>query len=285
MSSDFLEKDVIIINSLNRMSGTSSNFNIDISKQLRSGVAYDSVSLLKFSCPKSYYLISSTNNTFYVTEGSTTTTITIDTGNYTFSTMATELTTLLASCLWTYTVIADKSTGKFIFQVSGNTGTPSFNFSGDSSPYSVLGFDKAVYSFASNKLISPNIVNFQKTSTIQLACDFVDRNIISNIVSTNQQDFGYITYVEPSPQYASRAISKPSITTANFYIIDGNTGKQLDLNGLTYNFTLAFYKKNTYYNDMLQMQSIETDAMLQHLEQEKNKAMAELNTTLQNMKN
>lgn len=275
MSGDFLEKEVVVVNSLNRSSGNSSNFTIDISSQLRQEVGYDSVSLLKFSCPKSYYLIDSTNDTIIVTE-STTTSLVIAHGNYSFGTMQTYLTTLLQTLQYTYVVIADRSTGQFVFQVSNNSNQPIFSFSNTNSPYNILGFDQQSYQFSSNKLISPNVVNFQHTSTIQLACDLTDRVILSNIVTTVVQDFGVITYVEPSPQFASRPLNKSNVRTVNFYLIDGNTGKLINLNGLNFNFVIAFYKKNTYYSLSLTYQQLEAEAKLQEIELEKQKEVSKL---------
>lgn len=272
MSSDFLEKDIVYVNSANRSSGSTHDFYIDLSQQIKPNIDYDTVTVLNFACPKSYYLITSLNNTFTVTEGAFNTTITIPNGNYSFSTMASELTTLLQSCHWTYTVTTLSSTGTYLFSVSGNTGQPIFNFSG-SSPYAIIGFDQTSYTFSANKLTSPNIVQFQLTSTIQLMSDVVNKNVFATIVP-NDPDFSTITYNEYAPAYTSQDLLPGyKVTSARFYLLDGNTGAPLDLNGINFSFTFAIYKKNIYFSK--QLENLKIDALAKLLETEQ-KQLAEL---------
>jgi len=249
MSSEFIDKDVVFVNSANRTSGTSSNFIFDLSNQIKPLNEYDSVSLLSFTCPKSYYLFNETNNTFSVNEDGKITNITIPVGNYSFigpiDILSNILQTLLFPCAWTYTVSSDTVKGKFVFNVSGNGGKqPIFNFS-SSLCCKILGFDKTSYTFSGNTLTSSGIVNFQKTNTIQLCCDFVEKSILS-IIIPDVSDFSTINYNEYNTQFVSRPLSRSNFSVSKFYLLDGATGTPLDLNNIDFNFTFVIYKKNDY---------------------------------------
>jgi hypothetical protein len=265
MSSDFLEKDIVYVNSANRSEGTSSDFNIELSGQIRGRNNYDSVSLLNLSMPKSYYLFNSNNNTFTVNENGNLTTITIPVGNYTFigplNILSDILTNLFSACAWTYTVTNNTVKGIFEFAVSGNGGIqPIFDFSGSASPYKVLGFAKQQYAFTANSLSSPDVVDFQLTSSIKLCCDFTERGILSFIVP-NVQDLAKISYTEYNTQYVSQNLSVSNITSARFYIIDATTDLPLDLNGQDYTFSFVIFKKNNYYFHMLEDRKLELELL------------------------
>lgn len=274
MSADFLEKEVVYINSADRIHGNSHNFSVDLSQQLKVPNNYDYASLLAFSCPKSYYLFNSGNNVFYVDENGAITTITIPIGNYSFSSLTNSLTVLLAACVWDYTVENNIQTGRFEFTVTGNGGIqPIMDFSGDESPHAIMGFEKESYAFAANELESVNIVNFQTTSTIEVACDFV-RNSILSVIIPNNTDFSTINYNEYNVSYASQPLSRSNFASASFSLIDGRTGTLLDLNGLNCNFTIVFYKKNNYYQSMLIDRKNELE--IQQLQDEYNQIIQQL---------
>jgi hypothetical protein len=279
MSSDFLDKDIVYVSSANRDSGDSDDFTINLTTQIRTPNDYDTVSLLNFSCPKSYYLINSLNNTFTVNENGNITTITITPGNYTLigplDVFSTVLTNALSSCLWDYAITTNTSTGKYEFDVTGNGGIqPIFNFSGNS-PYQILGFEKTSYTFTANSLTSVNIVNFQLVNNIKLCCNFVDKGILSIIVP-NTSDFSNISYAEYNANFASHRLTTNSLGNAKFWIVEGNTGNPIDLNGLNFSFTFVIYKKNSYYQHMLEdrkleLQLMEVQQKLLDLDMRKNK--------------
>ena len=274
MSSEFFNKDVIYVNSANRTSGTSSDFIFDMSNQTKIPNDYDTITLLNFTCPKSYYLINNTNNTFIVNETGVNHTITIPNGNYSFSTLSTQLSDSLnnisSGLSWTYGVSTNTSTGKFTFTVSGNSGQPTFDFS-DSELFSIVGFEQSAYTFSANVLTSVNIVNFQLTNSILLCCDMVRGNILSTIVP-NSQDFSYISYQEQNPNFASHPLSIQNNIQTRFYLLDGNNGSNINLNGLSFSFTIVLYKKNDYYSHMLEDRRIELS--LKNIEEEINKKKA-----------
>ena len=252
MSSEFLDKDIVYVNSVNRVRGTSSSFQVNLSSQIRSPNDYDSCALLAFTCPKSYYLFTSSNNEFIVTESKTTTSLTIPVGNYSINTLVTALNTLLSTLNWTYTISQTNinTTGKLTFTVSGNSEQPIFDFSGSNSPYAQLGFDQTSYQFSSDTLTCVNVINLQLTNTVQLMTDMVEKNLLATIIPDNT-DFSTIVFNEQNPSFVAKRMVRSNVQSANFYLMDGNTGKIIDLNGLNFSFKFAIYKKNTYYKSML----------------------------------
>ena len=277
---DYLDKSFIYVNSLYRTSGTSNAFSIDLSGQLNQPNNYDSITLLSASIPKSYYLIDSTNNTFSVTEtgGNGTKTITIPVGNYSLSQMITTLNTKLAiavsSLAFVYTATASSQTGKITFTQSTGASASTFTFT-SASPYSVLGFtigsSPLTGTAGSFSITSTNVVNFQITNSIQIMCDVVDRGVLSVIIP-NESDFSTILYNEQNPSLASRTLVNQNTHTFFFSLLNGQTGKQLDLNGLDVQFTLVVFKANNYYNLMIEDRALK---MLQDHYENKSKALSE----------
>jgi len=255
----YLSADIIYVNSANRNSGTASDFIYDVSQYLRVPNRYNRCTLLKFACSKSYYLITSANNSFIVNENGVLHTITIPTANYTFSSLTTTLSALfVASCSYTYAINDNSDTGRFEFTVSGNGAVqPIFDFTTSASPFEIMGFDYDTYTFVANYLESANIINFQKTEAIELCTDFVDRNVLSIIIPTNTIDFGTIDYDEKNPQFASRKLSNNNFTAGRFYLIDGNTGLPMNMNGINCRFVFVMYEENNYYAHMLEDKKLE----------------------------
>lgn len=249
---EYLSKSIVYVNSANRVSGTSSNFVIDVSSQVRYPNNYDRIALLALSCPKSYYLINSTNDTFTINEVTGgLKTVTITNGNYSLSTMVTFLNTAInAVTSYTYVVTSSQSTGKITFTVSGATGNPVFDFSGSTSPYAILGFDQESYTMSANMLTSVNVVNFQLTNTIQLMCDMAERSLLATVIP-NTSDYAMIQYNEFNPGFLSKICVRNNISSCKFWLLDGTNGNQLDLNGLDFNFKFVIYRENNFFKTQL----------------------------------
>lgn len=257
---DYLSKDIVYVSSANRLTGTSSNFNINLINQITQPNQYDTISLLSFACPKSYYLINDSNKTFTIDENGTITTITLPTGNYSFTTMTTQLQTSLTGLTYTYLVQNDLNAnnvrGKFTITVSNNSGIqPIITFS-SSSPHRVLGFDQTAYTFSANILTSPNTVNFQLTNSLQLISNIVDKRILSTIIPDNA-DFSTITFNEVNAVFTGKKLVGNNISNANFTLINTIDGSTIDLNGLDYTFKFCIYKKNDFYRVMLNDKRLE----------------------------
>jgi len=259
MSADFLSKDIIYVNSLNRISGDSDDFVINLMDYVKFPNDYDTAALLAFSCPKSYYLINNNNNVFTVDEkNGNVFNITIEPGNYSFNTMSKTLEQLLNnSSTFTYSITPNNKTGKYLFTVTGNTiYQPSFIFN-KNSPYEILGFRLDTYNFSSNQLVTPDIVDFNLTNIIKLCCNFVDKNVLS-IIIPNVADFSFINYNEQNPIYASHQLTINNLGNARFWLLDSDDNP-LDLNGKNIHFTFCIYKKNNYYDHMIKDKELENE--------------------------
>ena len=251
-------KDVVQINSLNRSSGTSSQFSIDISKQLRIPNNYDTVVLTSFSCPKSWYAFNSTNNTFIIQEGITQYTVSIPVGNYNDQSLLLTINTQIAASGVSFTYTTSEpdpstaaSTGLYTWTVSNNSSQPYFIFS-STSCYSQLGFLVGTYQFSANTLTSPNVINLQLTNSLLLYSNIVGGpNSVLSAIVPNQSDYSQILYEEQSPSLVSKPFNPIFITNATFSLNDAITGNLLDLNGLNISFTLVFYKVNDYFTRIL----------------------------------
>lgn len=220
-----------------------------MSNYIRSPNNYDTATLLNFSCPKSYHLINSNNNTFTLTEDKTSHLITLTTGNYDVNTLKTEIQTKLNGYAYTYVVTYDRSKNKYTITVSGNAMQPYLDFR-DSNTYLIMGFEAQLYQFAANTLTSPNVCYLQSSSSLLLCCDFVVNNVLSQIVP-NTQDLSIISYEENNPAFASHDLSRTNIIDGRFYLLDAKTQEPINLNGIDFEFSFAIYKKNTFYHNMM----------------------------------
>eukprot|EP00732_Lithocolla_globosa_P004376 Lithocolla_globosa_v1_NODE_4007_length_1531_cov_501.416949.p1 type:complete len:177 gc:universal NODE_4007_length_1531_cov_501.416949:585-55(-) len=173
----YTDREIIYVNSRNRVSGTNSNFQYKI--ELNNNVDYDHVVVLDASIPKSSYTIQSNNNTFTVSEEidggpSTDRIITIPEGNYTRLSLSKVLKTLLNDNVntYVYNITYDNinntaDTGKYTYSwtnINGTAQEPIFTFG--EYLWEQLGFDKnSVNTFSSNTLISTNVINLRPEGT------------------------------------------------------------------------------------------------------------------------
>ena len=249
---DFLSKDYIYVNSLERSSGSTNDFYINLSAQIRTPNDYNNIVLLSASIPKSYYLINSLNNVFQIQENTGTRNITIPIGNYSFSQMTTTLNYLatVSGLSYVYNCVASAQTGKFTFTQSTGALPSSFIF-GSNSPYHILGFNTATYAFTgifgAYTLSSINCVNFQLTNNIQVMCDVVDKSLLAVIIP-DESDFATILYQEQNAAFSSKNFIANNTHSFHFWLLDGQSGLPLNLNGIDVQFTFVCYKRNNYFN-------------------------------------
>lgn len=246
---DYSSKQIVYVSSANRISGNSSNFlysfNIDKDSQ------FDHVAVLQASIPKSYYLINPNNDEFTLSEGVSSVVILIPNGNYTLTAWKNVITNILNNNSpngWTYTVAfpspSGTNTGHLLFTVSGNGGIqPSFTFS--ETLYQQFGFNSGTYSFVDNQLESVNVINLQLNTALFIHSDIVNNKsdaILQDIYS-NSDDFSYITYQATEVLSYSKELCYKNNFTNRFFLTDAQ-GNEVNLQGLNWNMTLIFFKKN-----------------------------------------
>jgi hypothetical protein len=249
-------KKIQFINSVDRISGTDSNFSYKI--ELPKDKIYDRVVILNASMPKSYYLIPK-NSFLTLRELTTDVNITVPPGNYNRKSFATVITNLLNSNSpngWIYTIaypdaFTNADLGKYIYSVSGNgVNQPSLIF--NTQLYKQFGFNKGSTNvFVSNQLTSVNVLKFQSEDVILIHSDLVDNggdDILHEIYSNGSPNLSNIVHECFAPENNSRILSTSNSGVYRFTITDEDNNI-IDFNGLNITFTVLFYKKDTI-NDL-----------------------------------
>lgn len=246
---EYDDKQIFYVSSRDRISGTTSNFLYNF--QIPSESNYDSIVVLAASIPKSYYLISSSNDEFILTEDNIAVNIHIPSGNYTLTSFKAMMIKALNDASphnYTYNITfpstRDPGTGKFTYSVTGNgVIQPSFTFG--EYLFEQMGFFSGTYNFVDSSLTSINVVNLQLLNAVFISSDICNNknDCVLQEVYSNGVDFSNLTYQATSPNaYAKKLLIKNS-TTCRFYLTDVY-GDIIQLNGLEWNFTFMLYKSN-----------------------------------------
>lgn len=248
---------IIDINSDNRTSGTNSNFTIQLPNLDQ---RYDRVSLVSASIPKTYYNIQAPYNTFIFQEGIQTLTITVPVGNYSFTSFASVIQSLLISNSFNsiaYICIPNLTLGKLQISSSNTIGNNP-NLPNDIITTLTFPLSSNLYKNFGVNYISSNSFN-SATPFISLnVCIFtintimINSSIVKSVASTNTASnilsmigvnsslpFSSITYENYSPLYNSRECQ---VSTSASFVITDRDGTELDLNGIPCNLTIMIYK-------------------------------------------
>lgn len=246
-------KRLFYIDSHNRISGTHSNFTIQLDVGLDT---YDQAVVLQINIPKSYYLVQSGQNTITLQEGMTQATISMPIGNYSRTSFGVQLQTLLNSGSpnsWTYTVSIPNTavtadTGFFLYSVSGNSSQPSFIIG--NYLYEQLGLNSnTTYTFSANSLSSINVVKFQPKDTLYIHSNLCSNgidNVLQEIFGVTAPSYGSLVFETPSLEGYAKDIITPKNNIYQFYLTDEDDNP-IDLNGQNMVFTLLMFKKQDVY--------------------------------------
>lgn len=240
----FTKKFFHIVDSSDRISGTSFNFNINI--PMPSGNDYNRIILNSAVIPKSFYLIRDGYNTFTLKEGTNLWTITIPIGNYTLNEFTIAIQALLDDhtfIAFTYVMSFSKRLGKFTWTVSGNAGVqPYFIFT--TNVFEPLGFDKNTTNIAvANVITSTNIINLNPNEMIYICsdmCNNAENQILEAIPMCNIPDYSY-QYYQTTTTHTMKELTNNNNLTFTFQIKD-SFHRLLDLNGKNIVFTICCHK-------------------------------------------
>lgn len=252
------EKQIFYINSRNRDNGTDSNFNFTLT-DLKDEYEYDKVAVLDCSIPKSYYVIQNGYNTFILSENGTEVTITIDEGNYNRNSLRLKIQSklnLLSPNNYIYSVTNEninltQDNGKFTFSVSNNGGIQPILIFSDYL-YEQFGFNKnSNNQFVSNSLVSTNVVNLNKESTLFIRSDICseNNNILQNINTVQDPNYSYIVFENKNIIEYSKNYKKNNKKSYNFMLTDEDNNI-INLNGLNIVMTIMVYK-STKINELM----------------------------------
>ena len=242
----FIKKFFFIVDSADRISGSSNNFSINIPMPTDNN--YNRILVNSAIIPKSFYLIRDTYNTFILKEGTNLWTITIPIGNYTLSEFTTSIQALLDDhtfIAFTYVMTFSKRLGKFTWTVSGNSGVqPSFIFT--TNVFEPFGFDKnSTNLFVADTITSSNIINLNPNEIIYICSDLVNNSqnqILEAIPMCNIPDYSY-QYYQNTSTHTIKELTNNRNQTFTFQIKD-SFHRLLDLNGKNIVFTLCIHKED-----------------------------------------
>jgi len=283
---------VINFNSKDRVSGSNSSFlsnPVDLGQN-----SFDSVCLVQASLPKSFYNMPSRFNTFTLTEGVTSVTVTIPVGNYTRinlqSTLATVL-TLASPNLLTYTVSYPASTAgdtfHYTFESNSAVIVSKFTFTTNESPFRQLGFeDNTTNTFTAGVGISTlESVNGINLSFILRA--FIKTNLVldaTNGILEEILNYGsfpsssVVHYQQYNFDMNSRRYNPDNKNSWQFSLVDA-FDNLIDMNGIPFAFSVVFYQRNKTHeihkNDLM----IANEERLFKIEQEQKKIETEVQST------
>ena len=242
----------VYFNSRNRIEGTESNF---VSTPIDLGInTFDSVCLVQATVPRSFYNIPSQYCSFTVLENLIPRTVTLPTGSYNKNNLRTALIQYLNTFQpvgWVYDVYYPPSTlpdtFKYTFSVTGNAGAPvSFVFT--NSMFRQLGFDpNTTNDFIVDQLSSQNAINLSYATRCFIKSNVVtntDNEILEDILSYGSYPMGSMCYYQQiNFDLNTKDFNKNFLNSWNFVLVDG-FGQEIDLNGISWSFTLVFYHRN-----------------------------------------
>ena len=202
------------------------------------------ISLIGAIFPNSQYVINSNNYKFNVTSGATQYTANLTLGNYTPSSLATELQTdLNALAIPSTTFTVTVNTNNFTFTIT-STAAVVYNFSQNTTLAAILGFPStnsgSVSSITSSYAYNINTTRYYKVFIKELPTDY-DTNINQNfnfIILNNSNSGGYTFLTNSNNVNNCLEISRDiNLATLTIQMLD-EFGNLVQLNGLDYILTL-----------------------------------------------
>lgn len=288
---DYSISNPLIINfdSKDRIAGTNSNF-ISPPQDLGQN-QYDSVALIQASIPKSFFNMPSGYNQFRLIENGVSTTITIPAGNYTRINLQSVLSTLLTTASpgsLTYTVTYPASTVadtlRYTYTIStSNVYTIQFVFDSNS-PYRQMGFDIGTYTFTPVGGTSQTLVSVNAINLAYILRAYIRSNIVSNANSSILEEllnFGsfpsasVMSFQQTSFDLNSRIYNRNNINSWSFALVDAFS-REIDLNGLSWAFSLVLYQRNATHEIHKQELRIINEERLFKIQQEQDRIRKEI---------
>ena len=145
------------------------------------------------------------------------------------------------------------STGLITFSVSGNSSQPIFIFDSANFVNEQFGFlSGSTNTFASNSLISINVVNFINETIIYIHSNIVDNkgnDILQEIYGGNSQSLSTLPYLNPQIVENSKHFVTPENKVFHFSVTN-EYGIPLNFNGHEIQITLLLYKRSQF-EDMI----------------------------------
>lgn len=251
-----MESLSIIINSYDRLEGSTSNSNFAFRIPNLHTRNYSHVTVLQAIVPMSYYMVQEGQNYFYMIEDSVPRKIEIQPANYTLKALKANLIALLnyqAPGDLVYDILYpgpnDPDTGKFLYQVTGTYTSIQLVVMprSQSNIFELLGFENgSTNEFVMGELESTNVLKIRREDQLVIhsdLCTNTNDNVLCSIFIGNSQPFGNVVYTNFAPMESARRITMRGSETCNFYLTNEN-GVPIDLQGLNMIMELLLIPSN-----------------------------------------
>ena len=249
-SNDYIQEDIRLINLYSQsattyLNGTlKSNVSFNFKNILRDepDIIYSTIGISSAQIPVSYFTVNEYNNVLVTNLGI----VTITSGNYTASTLRTELTTqLIAIGITGMVVTISPTTGRLTF-----TASAPFTFI-PSPAFDILGFDYVNYTSVANIITAPYLLNLLgiqqlRINSSALACSnsnstqMGESNLIG-VVQSTAPPYGMILYAN---QTSYSVLRNKNISLIDIQILDENSN-YVDFNNIDWTITiqLTIYRR------------------------------------------
>ena len=254
-------KKVIYIDSGAQLTSAKNTWNIPIDINLEGD--YNRITVIQSQIPVSYYVIGSGANTFTLTEGKSSVTVTITPANYNVFSFSSTVGALLNTASpngYTYTIAypnayTSPDTGLLTYTVNSIVQTVSFTFPTKSPLSEQFGFvtgstNSFNVSGLTQTLTSTNVVNFTPENSLYIRCNFCDgestseqSDVLLAVYGSNVQPYSTITFTNPCPLETSKRLSSRD-RNLSFSVCDENA-QAIYMNGGNIQLTLMFFKDET----------------------------------------
>jgi len=256
-----MQKKVIYIDSGSQLTSSKNIWSNQIDMNFEGD--YNRITVLQSQIPVSYYVIGAGANTFTLTEGSSSVTITISPANYnvfSFSTTVGALLTANSPNAYTYTInypnaYTSPDTGLLTYRVNSIARTVSLTFPARSPLSEQFGFitgstNYFTVSGLNQTLTSTNVVNFTPENSLYIRCNFCDgestseqSDVLLAVYGSNVQPYSTITFTNPCPIETSKRLTSRDRNLV-FSVCDENA-QPIYMNGGNIQMALLFYKDET----------------------------------------
>lgn len=216
--------------------------------------SFTHVAVKKACIPRTFYDVVQGKNTFILTEGALSATVTMPVGVYNYRSFAINLATLMTAASphgYSYTVSIPSGTqpltGKYIITVT--VGTFTITFPNTSYLYKKMGFESASVNTSTGAVLnSVNVCSFSDTVGLYICSDIVVSNktvfndtILESVFVGQTLSFGNIVFENRDTLTSIRELNPTKSDHFNFYLMDADQNT-IDLNGNSWNIELIFYK-------------------------------------------
>lgn len=230
-------------------------------------ILYSTIGVINCQIPASYYLINSTNNVLKIFSNGISYELILTKGNYSFSTLSTELIFQFNTIGITLALFLNKINGILTFTFSTNL---TLIYVGSELLMTLLGFTTGISGDIITAQYSLNLIGIKKIKINSVNLSSVSYDS-SNVYSTdtiasipvNASSFSLISYSNPSADFGR--LKNRRIDSIDIQILDEN-GLFVEFNNINWCITLQLIVYTKFKNDTLQLLVDSINTNLQNID-------------------